>query len=136
MKYRGTFVAMVSLVAGGLLVGCSSSNKVTQPAPVAQARPAVIMNHPTIAALPPGVNVPGDARWIGSISQKEMTVNDKSGGVQKHIITTWKNAGGKGNIVENQTIGTSNSGKVQKRTTTTWENAVGKPVLTVTNTSD
>jgi hypothetical protein len=136
MNYRGTFVALVSIMAGGLLVGCSSNNKVTQPAPIAQARPPVVINHPIIAALPPGVNVPDDARWTRSISQKEMTVNDQSGGVQKRIITVWKGAGGNGSIVKNQTIGTNNSGKVQKRTTTTWENAAGRPMLTVTSTSD
>jgi hypothetical protein len=135
MNYRGTFVALVSLIAGGFLVGCSSNNKVTQPTPIAQAQPPVVISHPVIAALPPGANAPGDARWTGSVSQKEMTVNDKSGGVQKQITTTWKNADGNGNIVKEQTIGTSNSGKVQKRTTTTWEDAAGKPVLTVTSTN-
>ena len=134
MNHRGTFVALVSLMAGEFLVGCSSNNKVIQPAPIAQAQPPVVITHPVIAALPPGSKVSADASSNGSVSQKETTITGKSGGVEKRNTTIWKNAGS-GSIVKNQTTATDNSGKVQKRTTTTWKNAAGKPELTVTSTN-
>ncbi len=112
----------ISLAAGGILYGCSSSKEVDvvpAPAPVVQM-PAPIVEAPApvvVSAPPPVVQVPAPV-VVASPETSQTTT------------TSW----GNGVVQQNRTRAID--GTVQKQTTTTWNNGYPPSQTTTTTTTD